>query len=726
MRILTAIERRQAKIIPIGLGLLFLAFLVYLFLLCFPVLHFLISPGVDSWTYALSHLSETELSFGKDIIYTYGPLGYLVSGSVLPENYQEIIWFKTAVHSIFLGLCAIQFLKIKSIRRKLFWVFSFFCVYHSLIAIDYLLVLGFLLLLSWSQGLRGKMALAIALFLGGFAGLCTLIKFTAGVMTFGALVMCWFGRLYEAYSVSDRRRRVQEEVVFLLTAMAAAMAVTFVGLHHSLGMGLLRLVPSLAIALIWGGVSSRFLRSDRRSSIRPLLGWSSSPAIFGLTLAIVILLSDRPSMLGFVLGSLQVSSGYSSAMSLVGSAAELGLAIAIVVILLTIFVRLVTPQSLGILLALTFILWVVLKHGFVRQDAHVFMFFFVSPFLLSIALQQRPRFQGKPLAVITMTLMVAIAGIYWQVPQVFGQPKILWNISLINQPKLVFNRVVYFDFSRVLDEVQVASNDAISPLKLADEALTYLETKTVDVIPWELSLIPANQLNWQPRRTLQSYTNYTEFLDTWTAEGLAEQPPEAILYDFTGLDGRHPFFSEPATFFHVLTHYQISPQFPEFVPTELMPNLMLLETRDPPRVWLEAGEARQRSLSWNESMTLDVGDGDLLRAAIAIKESFIGKVMKTLLRAAPVRMQVNYQDGTEATYRILPTTSENGVILSHLPRSPEEGLAFWTGLETPDQPLPAPVASISFVTDNPMIYRPRIELDLQAIALEPPSQSGVN
>ncbi len=704
------------------IGLLFLAGLFYLFCLCFPVLHFGIFIGVDSWVYALSRLPQENISFGQDVIYTYGPLGYLVSGSLSPENYQQIAWFKSIVHTLFLGLAAVQFWRIKSLTRRLFWVFSLLGVYHSLVALDYLLVLGYLLVLSWVPQLRGRKGLAIAVLLGSWAGLSALVKFTAGAMTFGAFLMYWLGHLYPLYRSKQSGQKLQEALVILLTATGSAMAVTFVGLHGDVGEGMLRLLPSAAIALVWGWGTQRYLKANPRwSNFRPSLGWFSSLAVFAVTLTGVVLMTQRPSMLGFVLGSLQVSSGYSSAMSLIGPSAELGLAIAMVVILLTLFARSVTGRSLGLFLALTFSLWIVLKHGFVRQDAHVFMFFFVIPFLLSLALQERPRRQTRRFGGVVMLLMLASMGLYWQFPGVFGHPKIAWNLSLIHQPRLVLSRVTHLNFSQIFEEVQVASNDAVWPLRLSEEVKAYLEPKTVDVMPWEIALIPANDLNWQPRRTLQSYTAYTTGLDNWTAEGIREQPPEAILYDFIDLDGRHPFVSEPATLFQVLSQYQLSPQFPEFVPTELYQNLMLLEPRSQPRPWVESPEVERRSLSWNEPMTLPQMEGQMLRGAIAIKESFLGKIIKTLLRAAPVRMRVTYEDGSDGVYRILPTTSENGVILSHLPRSRDEGFAFWQGLELPNLPLPAAVESIAFETDNPLIYRSQVEVTLISLAVEPSS-----
>ncbi|MBC8120620.1 MAG: hypothetical protein H7Y22_02140, partial [Gemmatimonadaceae bacterium] len=44
-------------------------------------------PGLDpSWQYALSWAAGEGLSFGRDIVFTYGPFSYLLVGRATAEN----------------------------------------------------------------------------------------------------------------------------------------------------------------------------------------------------------------------------------------------------------------------------------------------------------------------------------------------------------------------------------------------------------------------------------------------------------------------------------------------------------------------------------------------------------------------------------------------------------------------------------------------------------------
>ncbi|MFM6248753.1 MAG: hypothetical protein ACKPEQ_06320, partial [Dolichospermum sp.] len=87
---------------------------------------------------------------------------------------------------------------------------------------------------------------------------------------------------------------------------------------------------------------------------------------------------------------------------------------------------------------------------------------------------------------------------------------------------------------------------------------------------------------------------------------------------------------------------------------------------------------------------------------------FVGKLYKTLFRSPPVMMKIDYVDNSQKTYRIIPENSENGVIVSHLPKDDNEALSFFRGQ------LPATVKSFSFQTSNSLLYAPKIELSFSS------------
>ena len=106
------------------------------------------------------------------------------------------------------------------------------------------------------------------------------------------------------------------------------------------------------------------------------------------------------------------------------------------------------------------------------------------------------------------------------------------------------------------NEIVKNSNKNLLLSKLPIDILKVINNKSIDIIPWEVSLAPANNLNWQPRPIFQSYSAYTDKLDEINFSSLSSKPRDYFFYSFYSIDGRHPFFDEPKAFFYVSCNYQ--------------------------------------------------------------------------------------------------------------------------------------------------------------------------
>ena len=75
----------RARTLTDGAGRVVL--LAYLALALFPGHYVPLGPGTDrSWMYALNRLVGSEFVHGRDVVFTYGPLGYLLWPSVMGSN----------------------------------------------------------------------------------------------------------------------------------------------------------------------------------------------------------------------------------------------------------------------------------------------------------------------------------------------------------------------------------------------------------------------------------------------------------------------------------------------------------------------------------------------------------------------------------------------------------------------------------------------------------------
>lgn len=81
----------------------------------------------------------------------------------------------------------------------------------------------------------------------------------------------------------------------------------------------------------------------------------------------------------------------------------------------------------------------------------------------------------------------------------------------------------------------------------------------VDVMTSEISTIYFNGLHYDPRPVVQSYSVYDGYLDSLNyRKYLSADAPEYILFNLTTIDGREPFFDEPRTKLALLARYRVA------------------------------------------------------------------------------------------------------------------------------------------------------------------------
>jgi len=719
---------KNLKLLKIGLYYITIAVVViYLFLIFLPL-----PPGISvglggSWNYGISRAPLDKLIFGRDIIFTYGPFGYLVHGAALEKNFFLIAFFQIGVHLAYLGVTVAKLFQLKTNLQRLALAIGVLFTYLIGFLSAYRIIFTFLILLSWDNILNKKFIRWWSLGLGAVAGFCLLTKFTVGVSTVGALVLLLLGNLYNSLRSQSA---VELSILALVDAIIAVTSVAFLFLNPDPLLSLHQLLTCAAIAGAFGATTWLL---QRRQSLKQLsqvaeeeapptkfpnwakrfIGWQGFYWVYSLSLLITVLASEA-SLLAFIKTSLEVSSGYSSAMSIVASPWEVGsgaLGVIIVLALLTILAR---ENSLGFSLSLAFVLWVTFKHGFVRQDAHVLIFVFSLPLIVSLIIAKARSMRLAKFAYLVHAYALAMIMVYCFVPKPFGQLLSLGHIFNILNPKpavFVSRTSSLLNLNQVKERTTTASETNLAAVKLPDNVIALLADKTIDIIPIETSLVAANNLNWKPRPVFQSYVAYKTSLDNANLNSLVTQPRDYLLYQFTTIDGKHPFFDEPATFFHMMCTYQLSPAIPGFVqdapPT--IAQLMILEQRQ--SSICPTGLAEEKiTIPWEATQALVTKDSSLTRAAVKIKYSLFGKIYKTLFRSPPVSMKVTYEDGLELGYRIIPENADNGIVISHLPRDVNEVLSFFQSLDSANSQLTGKVKSVNFSNQNSLLYSSKIEL----------------
>lgn len=679
--------------------------------------------GLDpSWMYGLSYASMQHLVFGKDIVFTYGPFGYLVGGAALEENFFSIYSFRLLIHILFFTSIFFQLIQCKTLIQKL--VLFSATIFLSLILglngqTEYKIVL-LALICSSNKGIwESKHLRKWSLCLGCLSGLALLSKFTIGFSVFVIFLICLSVTCY--HSIKSKRS-IKRHIFAIANFLVATASTLIVFLYPERKQGFLIIFSCFALAgcislsasaasflyeLILSKLSSK---SSKHQDSLKINGISSQKSFgdecsfylaYGVGL-VVIALYFCPSAVAYLQGCLEISSGYSSAMVVVGSEVELGCAIAIILLILISLSLSFKSEDLALPLCLGWVLFLIFKHGFVRADGHVAIFASLSPFLIAFCFKETTRKAAQTTCFWGYLCILVIIMFGFSVKNI-GLPGN--KLTQILAPESVLNRLI--EWSNPLQyKVKIAekSDAQLSSVKFPAELRNLIGNRSVDIIPSEISLIAANNLNWKPRPTFQSYAAYTRLLDDINFLSLSKKNRDYIIYSFNSIDGRHPFFDEPKTFFNLFCNYSFLSKFPDSI---LKPNakFVLLERR-PSDICLPDSVQPPKALEWNVNEVLEPRKQTIVLASIEFRYSFLGKIYKTLFRAPPVKIWINYVDGSKSEYRMVLDNAVNGIMISHLAKNDQEALLLFNNV------LLSQVKSFSLRTNNPLIYQKTIKLQL--------------
>jgi hypothetical protein len=566
-----------------------------LVLISFPDLGRPYGVGIDpSWRVGLAALGGGGHAWGRDVTFTYGPLGFVtypLNAGVAPTP------------------------------------------------AGWLLLLGFYL--PWW--------IATTVLAGRIPGGGRLLGFYAALAGFGALattsvdlasslpLLVAAGLLIEA-RLGGRR------------AWAAAAAVfVAVGLLTKFNVG----VAALGCLAAYAG--ARLLEGPRRPAA---LEAAALAALVGASLLILFRLSGGPtgSLPGFLRSSLTIAAAYSSQMTadhrrqglLLAAAAATALAVAAA---LARWWR--RPAARDALLILVPPLLLLFKGTFVRCDlGHVLMGFGPAYGLLglSLAIDRPPPALRRTVAALAVALLTLTAFAPWEPVQAGPQ----FPLDGVRHAARLLR------WSRHRDALAAAFRSFRAQAALVPSLRGPIGREPVDVYPWELSLVAADDLNWSPRYTLQSYAAFTPDLDAACARHYrGPGAPPWVIYRHEAVDQQHPCLVDPQTWLELLRWYDVAAADGR--------GTLLLHRRGGPRlgapVAIAAGVA-----AWGQRLELPAAGDDLVTMRAVLHLSAAGALREKLYRIHPPRLRIQYRDGTSRTHRAVWRNLAGGALVSDLPR----------------------------------------------------------
>jgi hypothetical protein len=340
--------------------------------------------------------------------------------------------------------------------------------------------------------------------------------------------------------------------------------------------------------------------------------------------------------------SWQISSGYSSGMSIIGNYSHLLIALLCFALSLFLMSLAIIDQKISLAIAYIFPIFLSFKHGFVRQDAHVVVFTLVVILLASLytTIIKNPRF--KKIAyyawgIIFWGCIIITSSPNWTILENAHQWSNFSPDRVVNNIGVVISSMLNPTELKMRGERSTTKNLQViaTATKIPDSVLEKVQGKTIDIIPWEFSLIPGNQLNWKPRPIIQSYSAYTEKLDEINYQSLSQSPRDYLIYHFQSIDGRHPFFDEPKAFSYVVCNYQLDSVNSPFQVPAIKTNFYLLEKQNLSRCSpTSLGETT--NITWEQVYELPTRNSGITRVQVKFEYSWLGKIIKKIFRIPPV------------------------------------------------------------------------------------------
>ena len=561
--------------------------------------------GLDpSWAAVLSHAYNKGWQFGNDIVFTFGPLGFVYSNLFNPQNYAVAIavWSVIAVIfalSVTLLVSSLRLAECAVILLSLLIAFRAGIVDSALFNDPVLFLVPLLLVLACAHPNTGVARWLVPGLLA-LSALSGLIKFTFALLGITTVL------LLDAYRLILHRRIPIYFPAYLLFA-----ALFFVAAGQRLADFPAYIAGSIAITQ----------------------GYSEAMQIFGEPRWSLF----TPELVLFLLtcGTFLTMACYLE----LRRSQESGTRVRIVA-----------------LIALALFLFIVFKAGFVRHDIHTLIAW--SGLSAGIAVYSAHLLRaiaGVPWRLVLLLFCaLSSALVLSRQSGLLGEP-----VSVHLSKKSAVS---------IVDRLRAAQalllGDGLSQLRNRREAaLERIRTAhpishipgTVDIYPWDAAVILAHGFEYRPRPVFQSFTVYNESLASINRSHLhSERAASTLLFDMATIDGRFVAEDEGFGWPDILAWYD----FRGFASVQHL----RLQRRTNSRMtrWRPLAAS---NTTWSQPVTVPASEG-LVWVQIALRHTLSGRLANILFKSPTIEFTLILDDGTERHYRLVPGIARQGFLLS--------------------------------------------------------------
>ena len=568
---------------------------IYLALVLCPIHYWPIAPdGDNTWFFAMNYAAAHHLVMGQDIVWTSGPLTWLAVPQDVGGNLPRALLFQAALRILLRAIRWVVLFRSNFSLRNL-TLFAIFIVFSSA---------------------RYPLALGLAdILIAGALVLLVQFELRAGTMRY-------------------------------ITALAM------------LGMvPLIKFVSAIVVmGIIAGLVVDRWVRRERGAVWQALSAITIPACVAALTWWLAV--GSFRTLPAYIKGSLELSRGYSLAMSVAGPPTEFIAAGEALVFLIVALIFLRSQQrsiARFLIFVLTIPVLVNIKHGFVRQDAHISHFFcFVALALGLVALVIRLTEQRT---IITFAAITLLFGAIWQDNVVRSDARAAFEGTGITTPWRVAQALWFPHLRRSL--IAKSQRNFPPDLRLEPQIKDAIQQEPVASLSVSFNELFLEGVNLVLYPVPQRYSAYTPHLDQLNADWVRKKGPHFLIFDGTTIDGRHPWMDTPAMWLEVYRWYDTR---------MLGKRTLLLERRSVPRFTRFESFARSEMRFGQEMGVPGTHDPLFWNMRCSLRRT--GQLRALLFRVPEVTMTPNEEgrpDQVQGVFRVLPAVLVSPSLGDRLP-----------------------------------------------------------
>jgi hypothetical protein len=377
------------------------------------------------------------------------------------------------------------------------------------------------------------------------------------------------------------------------------------------------------------------------------------------------------------MNSLDVGKGYNYAMAVDGNQIHVLFGIIGAISVICFFVYFIKKKNMNLIIFTILngeLLFQSFKHGFVRHDLHVVLFFFyygIFFMLCYIIYSHDKKIKNIQTFKIKIPLLLLFILFVANIMILTGEVTIKEHFGKTHTYYLKILPWLTDQTSQQY-EIEITKMNLKNAYQLDDFSINYLSNKTMDVMQWDLGLPWAYNFEWEPRPMWWSFMVFTPKIDKLNGDYFLdeEKAPEVIVYSHKTIDNRYPLFDEPLAFQAILKNYQYVHTSGEFA---------LLEKNFNQHSWQKIELSTIKSEVGKIMNVPEYKEGYVF-AEIELEPNMFGKIMSIAYKPTLANITFKLGDGTfSPTFRLIANTANDGVFISQYVSNLKDLTSLWSG-----------------------------------------------